>query len=291
MAITLDPKPSTITVEEIGTRRKKLGDHCDLSNEYVDVVQQSSCGTYPGGRDHQLPGYQRSVTCSSCGTSFSVDRYYTTGGFNTVACPTCGHNVGYMGSDGVCQSYACSGSSCSSCTTCPTKRVIDECDLEVLNNLICQLRAALKDGNTTCYAFSAAELSAFLDVSLSEFNGTPMFTYFTWKTIDLRRFLHIIVEGALLQALGAQSLIEAGREFTVNDNGISFTPAQVSAALQNQFSARFSQYKQDLNFIKENFKASPTAVLSYQSLLTGGDGVGGNPAYSRLRHLRGRRVF
>jgi hypothetical protein len=170
--------------------------------------------------------------------------------------------------------------------------VIDECDLEIINDLICQMRAELKDGNTQCYAFSAAELSAFLDASLSRFNGTPHFTHFSWKNIDLVRFRYIIVEGAVLLAMSAQVLIESGREFTINDNGISFTPAQVSQALAGQFSARYAKYGEDLDFIKLHFKPAPVAVLSYQSLLVGsGDAVGGNPAVSKLRHLRGRRVF
>jgi hypothetical protein len=93
--------------------------------------------------------------------------------------------------------------------------------------------------------------------------------------------------------MGAQVLIEAGREFTVNDNGISFTPAQVSQALSGQFTARYTQYVNDLDFIKLHFKPSPVAVLSYQSLLVGGagDGAGNNTQISKLRHLRGRRVF
>ena len=293
MPISLDPKPGAVGVERVNSKRRKLGDNCDLSNDYVDVGPVNTCPSSPSGRDHQIPGFQRSVSCSSCGTSFSVSRDYTTGGFNTAVCPTCGNSVGYMGSDGNCSSNICGGSGgCSTYKTCPTKRVIDACDLEVINDLICQMRAELKDTNTACFAFSAAELSAFLDASLSRFNGTPHFTAFNWKNIDLIRFRYIIVEGAVLLGMSAQVLIEAGREFTVNDNGISFTPAQVSQALSGQFSGRYTQYIADLDFIKLHFKPSPVAVLSYQSLLVGsGDAVGGNPSISKLRHLRGRRVF
>ena len=292
MPISLDPKPGAISVEKVTSRRRKIGDNCDLSNEYVDVVPEDTCPSIPGGRDHQSPGFQRNVSCSRCGTTFGVSRNLTTGGFNTATCPSCGSAVGYMGSDGACTGYNCTGSACCSHNTCPTKRVIDECDLEIINDLICQMRAELKDGNTACYAFSAAELSAFLDASLSRFNGTPHFTSYTWKNINLARFRYIIVEGAVLLALSAQVLIEAGREFTITDNGINFTPAQVSAALAGQHAARYTIYNTDLDFIKLHFKPSPVAVLSYQSLLCGsGDAVGGNPAISKLRHLRGRRVF
>ena len=292
MPISLDPKPGAVSVESVNSKRRKLGDHCDLSNEYVDVGPMNTCLNSPGGRDHQLAGFQRTVSCSNCNTSFNVQRDYTTGGFNTAVCPSCGTQVGYMGGSDSCTYHSCGGSSCSSYGKCPTKRVIDECDLEIINDLICQMRAELKDSNTQCYAFSAAELSAFLDASLSRFNGTPHFTSFNWKNIDLARFRYIIVEGAVLLALSAQVLIEAGREFTINDNGISFTPAQVSQALSGQFSVRYTQYNQDLDFIKLHFKPSPTAVLSYQSLLVGGsEGAGSNPNISKLRHLRGRRVF
>jgi len=294
LAIRLDPKPGAVGLEKSASTRRKLGDHCDLSNDYVDVSPVNTCPAQPGGREHQLPGYTREVTCSSCGTTFTTSRLDTTGGYSTIKCPSCGETIGHLGGAcGTCNSYICSGStSCAAGSTCPVKRVVDECDLEILNDLICQIRAEVKDANTSCYAFSAAELSAFLDASLSRFNGVPHFTAFNWKNIDLVRFRYIIVEGAVLLALGSQTLIEAGREFTVNDNGISFTPAQVSSALSNQFSARYTQYVNDLDFIKIHFKPNPVGVFSYQSLLVGsGDAVGGNPAVSKLRHLRGRRVF
>ena len=289
MVIKIEAK-DPISMESVPVKSELLGDRCDLSNNYVDVTKAG--GSCPGssGRNHQAPGTTRQAVCSACGTVFPVLRSKTTGGFSTIACPSCGAPAGYVGDGGACQWYTCGGSSCSSKGVCPTKRVIDECDLEIINDLICQLRAQLKDSNTSCYAFSAAELSAFLDVALSEFNGTPTFTGFTWKNIDLRRFRFIITEGATLLALGAQVLIESGREFTITDNGINFNPAQVSAALQNQFTARFTQYKNDLLFIKDHFRALPAAVLNYQSLLVN-DGVLGNPSIARLRHLRQRRIF
>jgi len=289
VAIIIEAK-DPITMESTPVKTAVLGSNCDLSNDNVTITQSGGCCPGSSGNNHQIPGTARQTVCSSCGTSYPVERSRTTGGFSTISCPTCGTAAGYVGDGGTCQWYTCSGSSCSSCGTCPTKRIIDECELEILNDLICQMRAELKDSNTSCYAFSAAELSAFLDAALSEFNGTPTFTNFTWKSIDLRRFRFIIVEGAVLLALGAQVLIEAGREFTITENGINFNPAQVSAALQNQFTARFTQYKNDLLFIKDHFRASPAAVLNYQSLLVN-DGILGNPAIARLRHLRQRRIF
>jgi hypothetical protein len=50
------------------------------------------------------------------------------------------------------------------------------------------------------------------------------------------RYGHIIVEGAFILATAAQMLIEAGREFTITDNGISMNPPPLSATLNNELS-------------------------------------------------------
>ena len=230
--------------------------------------------------DNLLVRKKGSVCCGACGANASHAD-------DLGLCSNCGANLGFLRL-GKCSDTSCSHFNCTSCgDSCQVPEIFSECDIAVLNDLICQLRVHLKDTNSGCFAFSASELARYLRASLSEFNGTPTFTGFTFATLDLVRFRFIVVEGAVLLALSAQTLIESGREFVVNDNGISFQPPPISATMAGQHAARFSQYKQDLQYIKEQFKPSPMALLAYQSLNNGGL----TPPIARLRHLKDRRIF
>lgn len=137
-----------------------------------------------------------------------------------------------------------------------------------------------------CTVFSDDELIQFLCISLTEFNSRPFVSNIRFSDIRVSQlWKYILVEGAHLLALGAQVLIEAGREFNVSDNGISFQPPPLSTAINNQFSARYTQYKQDLDLIKRNMKPGPRGLGTYR--LT----TSNVPATLRLRHLRARQII
>lgn len=173
-----------------------------------------------------------------------------------------------------------------------------EAEVEGINILLKILKRRLKSSGTrkisdgaggfidsVCDVFSDDELVAFLVNSLSEFNGVPHFTTFTFADPSISGiFSAIIIQGAVLYALSAQALIEKGREFTITDNGLSFSPPAVSEMLNSQFTTQFTAYKEQLKFIKCSLK--PRAIGQGTFRVTSIA-----PAYLRLRHLRGRQII
>ena len=144
------------------------------------------------------------------------------------------------------------------------------------------LRARLKDIDPQCWAFSEDEIDMQLEVALSDFNSAPTFTYWTWDTIpDI--YLSTIVLGAQIFALYAQGLLEAGREFTITDQGIMFQPPQISNYIQTMASTLLATYTAQRDAIKANIKPQPAAIGTFRVLSL-------MPTLARLRHLREKRI-
>ena len=117
------------------------------------------------------------------------------------------------------------------------------------------------------------------------FNMIPHFTDYTFEDTEfLRIFSEIIVRFALIWALASKALIERGREFQINDNGVSFQAPGVSDVLMTQYSNEYTQWKEHCELIKKNFKP---AALGLGSI----PGFAGSPAYRRLRFLRARQIW
>lgn len=173
-----------------------------------------------------------------------------------------------------------------------------QCAIRNINKLIKSLKARLNSsgkskssdgyGNTIyvdCDIFSIDMLTTFIATALWDFNQVP---YFTWFTFDedyfVDQFGEILVEGATLYALSSIALIERGREFQLTDNGLNFNPPTVSELLETQYSTLLSVYWDKLKYIKNSLRPGPRGlgVFSMNS--------GINPAFSRLRHLRARRL-
>lgn len=168
-----------------------------------------------------------------------------------------------------------------------------------INNLLKSLRARLKArgkarrtdeyGNAIykdCDIFTVDELVSFLCESLQMFNEIPHFTMFTWEdTPIIEQFGDILVQGGLYLALGAQALIERGREFNIQDNGIGFTPPTISELLNTQYQKEMDAWYDKAKLIKVNMRASPLGlgVLSFTS--------GASPQVKRLRTFRERQIF
>lgn len=173
-----------------------------------------------------------------------------------------------------------------------------------LNKLLALLKARLKNntqvesldayGNrqfVNCPIFTDEELTWFLNCSLSEFNQVPHFTDFSFADIVIGgtdgregRYAYIIVEGAFILATAAQMLIEAGREFTITDNGITMNPPQLSSTLNNELSQFTARHTEMLKAIKCSIKPQPLGLGTFRVLAT-------SPNYTRLRHLRERRIL
>lgn len=135
-----------------------------------------------------------------------------------------------------------------------------------------------------CPIFKDSELICFLINSLSEFNQYPHFTDFGFADELIQNtFSDIIIQGAVILALAAQTLIEKGREFSITDNGVTYQPPQVSDILNTQYSAQLQDYKEKLKMIKANIKPKALGLGTFRVTSV-------NPNYLRLRHLRARQI-
>src|SRR5271170_5465515 len=94
-------------------------------------------------------------------------------------------------------------------------------------------------------------LEDFIDLSVSGFNQTPTFTFFSLENSKfVETFAEVLVEGATLYALASQALLERGREFQMSDNGISFDPPNLSELLNTQYSILLVHHWDKLKLIK-----------------------------------------
>jgi hypothetical protein len=167
-----------------------------------------------------------------------------------------------------------------------------------INNLLKSLKFRLKSsgkakrtdefGNIIykdCDVYNTDELVGYIVRSLSRFNQTPTFTSFTFEdTCIIEEFHDILVQGAVVFALGAQALIERGREYAVTDNGVAFSPPSISELLMNQYNAELADYKEALKTIKVNMKPNPLGlgVLTFTNT---------SSQFRRLRNLRARQIY
>lgn len=102
-----------------------------------------------------------------------------------------------------------------------------------------------------CDIFSVDMLAQFLILSLSEFNQTPYFTNYSFEdTLVIDTFTDVLVEGAVLAALASQALVEKGREFKIQDNGVYFDPPSVSEMLNTQYATLLAHHAEKLKLIK-----------------------------------------
>ena len=137
-----------------------------------------------------------------------------------------------------------------------------------------------------CDIFSVEMLTTMLATTLWDFNQVPYFTFFQFDDDNfVEQFGEIIVEGATLYALASKSLLERGREYQITDNGINFNLPTVSEIMMTQYNALLTQYWDKLKYIKNSLRPAPISlgVFSMNSAI--------NPAFSRLRHARARRLI
>lgn len=143
-------------------------------------------------------------------------------------------------------------------------------------------------GNVTyidCDIFSVENLTSFIVMSLSNFNQIPYFTWFTFEdTWFIDEWMAILAEGASIYAMASQALLERGREFSITDNSISFTPPTVSELLNTQYSSNMTTYNENLKYIKNSMRPHVRGLGTMTI-------TAGNPNVMRLRHLRARRFY
>jgi hypothetical protein len=137
-----------------------------------------------------------------------------------------------------------------------------------------------------CNVFDDEILICFLCQALSEFNMIPFFTAFNFSDQVIQTlFSAAVVEGAYIFALASQALIEKGRDFTITDGGVSYQPPQLGDFIQGHYSAWLTSYRERLKFIKNSIRPGPVGFGTFSNFASGA------PAFTRLRHLRSRRVI
>jgi len=146
-----------------------------------------------------------------------------------------------------------------------------------------------EDGNLVteeCNVFSDDILVGFLMMALSDFNAIPFFTTYQFSDEIIKTlFASFIIEGAYIFAIASQALIEKGREFTISDGGVNYTPPQLEGVLTSQFSTWMTSYRERVKFVKNSIRPGPSGFGTYSSLYSG------SPSINRLKHLRARRIL
>jgi hypothetical protein len=144
---------------------------------------------------------------------------------------------------------------------------------------------AFKPDGTSCPVFDNDQLDLFICSALSEFNATPTFTSFGFDDMWIQTVaVDTITQGAMLIAWAGQAVIEAGFEWTVNDNGVTYNPPPVSTTITGLYNTQLSDYRAKLNKIKASIRPGPLGMGAGSLLVI-------NPVFRRLRHLRERRIL
>lgn len=144
---------------------------------------------------------------------------------------------------------------------------------------------AFKPDGTICNVFDDEDLITFLCSSLSEFNMTPTLTGYTFADVNVvALFSDILTQGAMLIAWGAQAVLEAGREFTITDNGVVVQPPPVSTTINTHITAHLADYRSKLREIKRNLRPGPLGMGAGSILVA-------SPAARRLRHRRENQII
>jgi hypothetical protein len=137
-----------------------------------------------------------------------------------------------------------------------------------------------------CNVFDDDTLVCFLCQALSEFNMIPFFTtYGFYDQIIQTLFSSAIVEGAYIFALASQALVEKGRDFTISDGGVNYQPPQLGDFIQSHYGTWLTSYRERLKFIKNSIRPGPRGYGTYSNMGSAA------PAFTRLRHLRARRII
>ena len=144
-----------------------------------------------------------------------------------------------------------------------------------------------------CTIFTTDELVCFLSNALDVFNSIPHFTSFGFNDPQICcpdgpavGFGWTIIEWAYLTAILSLAPLEKGKMFQYTDSGVTFTPPDIAETLISIHGQRYQILMDQIKFIKCNLKPMPLSLGSFSGL---NNAV--NPAFRRLRHLRGRRII
>jgi hypothetical protein len=149
--------------------------------------------------------------------------------------------------------------------------------------MINYLRQVLNDTDSACQIFEDAQLFAYIDLALQDVNSHPMKTYYNLESLP-RDWINVVILGAYVFALNAQSITEKARNFTVSDQGISYTPPDIPGQMTSIATAMETKYQAEKERIKANEKPLMLGIGSSRVMVP-------NPNFIKFRHLRERRFF
>jgi hypothetical protein len=104
-----------------------------------------------------------------------------------------------------------------------------------------------------------------MDQALNKVNGTPTFTEFTYGTIP-HTLKHLLTIGTLVYVLPKLILLEKAKATAFDDQGQSWTPPDLSSALEKQlddYRTDFNEYSKE---VKHNMRPYPMSVGSLRAL-------------------------
>lgn len=151
------------------------------------------------------------------------------------------------------------------------------------NHMISYLRSVLNDTDEACQIFDDAQLFAYIDLAMQDLNSHPTKTFYTLDTVP-RDWINVIILGAYVFALQAQSITEKARNFVVSDQGISYNPPDLPGHMMSIAQQIETKYQSEKERIKANERPALLGIGSTRVLTP-------NPAYARMRHLKARRMF
>ena len=94
--------------------------------------------------------------------------------------------------------------------------------------------------------FTKKLLNKFIDIAES-----AVATYTRTEVLDLFVHKDLIVNYVVILCLGAQALLEKGREYPMSDNGVEFTPPDVSTLLQEQYKIEYEVFFRKINIYND----------------------------------------
>lgn len=186
------------------------------------------------------------------------------------------------------------GKDCMSSTEYPNERVAGFQDAPC--HLVIKLRHMLRDtcrnpkasspdwkGNPSGFIYSDDELSIYLSLTLIDMNSHPTTTYYTWDTVPTNWYA-CIVYGAQWMAWNSEAILEAGKQYSINENGITFQPPDLAGAINTAAAAVYTHYTDIKERIKKNIKPQLRAVGGTRIMYP-------SPFLMKLRHLRERQIL
>lgn len=150
--------------------------------------------------------------------------------------------------------------------------------LKILKSKVLNIK--YDENGNLCPVFGNDDLVGYLCASLAEFNATPTITAYGFDNpLVATVWSDILTQGAYLVGMAAKAVHEAGREFVLNDNGVSINPPPVSSTITTLYNSQLNDYRAKLKEIKRNHRPPPYGMGAGSILVV-------SPITRRLRHRR-----